>query len=87
MVFAEEPIYPANTIRAGTVILEVTIDPASEIQDVKVVHDAPGFTAEALRAIKKWKFKSAKLDGKSIQSVIPVAFSFSRPPIWWPRSK
>ena len=82
----EEAAYPVLAIFPGTVVLEVTVSLTGEVEDVKVVQDAPPFTQEALRAVKKWKFKPAKLDGQPISSLVPVAFSFSRPAIWWKRS-
>lgn len=85
VIAAEEPVYPLNVVNTGTVVLEVMLDPEGKIEAVKVVQGAPGFTQEAQRAIQRWKFRPARLDGKPIRSVIPVAFSFSRPPIWWPR--
>jgi len=79
VVSTVEPVYPAMAIGSGTIVLEVSIDAAGEIQDVKVTNDTGGFKPQSLDAIKKWKFKPAKLDGKPIPSVIPVAFSFSWP--------
>jgi len=82
VVSAVEPVYPLNTVYPGTVVLEVTIGPLGEVQNVKVVRDAPGFTTEAQRAIRKWRFRPARLDGEPIRSVMPVAFSFSQPLVW-----
>ena len=80
-----EPVYPPNVLNPGTVVLEVTVGPSGEIEKVKVVPDTPGFTSEAQRTVRKWKFKAATLDGKPVRSVVPVAFSFSQPAIAWPR--
>ena len=81
-----EAVYPPNVVNPGTVVLEVTVGPSGEIENVKVVREGPGFTSEALRVIRQWKFRPAKLDGQPIRSVIPVAFSFSQPLVSWPRS-
>ena len=84
VVSTAEAVYPPNAIYPGTVVLEVTVGREGQIEDVKTVRAAPPFTPEALNAIKKWKFTSARLDGQPIRSVVPVAFSFSRPTVWWP---
>jgi TonB family protein len=82
----EEAAYPVNAICPGTVVLEVAVSSTGEVEEVKVVKDAPPFTQEALRAIKKWKFRPAKFEGEPIRSRVPVAFSFSRPAVWWSTS-
>ena len=80
VVSSVEPIYPAMAMGAGTVVLEVSIDAAGEMQNVKVISGSGGgFDSSALDAIKGWKFKPAMLEGKPIPSVVPVAFSFSWP--------
>ena len=79
VVSTVEPVYPALAIGSGTIVLEVSIDAAGEIQDVKVIKDTGGFKPQSLDAIKQWKFKPATLNGKPIPSVLPVAFSFSWP--------
>jgi TonB family protein len=79
VVSTVEPVYPALAIGSGTIVLEVSIDAAGEIQDVKVIKDTGGFKPQSLDAIKQWKFKPATLNGKPIPSVLPVAFSFTWP--------
>jgi TonB family protein len=80
-----EPSYPANTVAGGTVILKVTVSSSGEIEDVRVLQEAKGFTQQAIDAVRKWKFEPAKLDGKPVTASIPVAFSFSQPIVWWNR--
>ena len=87
VVSTSEPVYPPNAINPGTVVLEVTVGTEGQVEDVKTVRAAPPFTQEALNAIKKWKFAPARLDGQPVRSVVPVAFSFSRPTVWWPQTK
>jgi TonB family protein len=86
VISAKEAVYPPNAIGPGTVVLLVTVNAQGEIAAVKVAEGAAGFTSSALQAIKEWKFKPATLDGEPISTVIPVAFSFSQPSVWWPRS-
>jgi TonB family protein len=85
VVTAEEPSYPANTVAGGTVVMNVTVSASGEIENVRVLRPAGGFTQPALEAVRKWKFKPASLDGKPVTASIPVAFSFSQPIVWWNR--
>lgn len=78
-----EPNYPANSVAGGTVVLEVKVSSGGEIQNVRVLQHAKGFTKQAVEAVKKWKFQAARFNGKPVQASIPVAFSFSQPIVWW----
>ncbi len=81
-----EPSYPANAVSGGTVVLNVTVGPHGEIEDVKVLKAAGGFTQQAIETVKKWKFQPAQFNGKQVTASIPVVFSFSQPIVWWDRS-
>jgi periplasmic protein TonB len=83
VVSAVEPAYPVMAIFGGTVVLDVTVGPQGEIENIDVARAAPGFSETAMAAIKQWKFKPATLNGQPITSVVPVAFSFSQPAVWW----
>ncbi len=87
IVSTQEPVYPAMAIGPGTVIFAVTIGPSGEVKDVKTLQGAGGFVDAAKQALKGWKFKPARLDGAPTTAVIPIAFSFSQPTVWWPRTK
>ena len=78
-----EPSYPANTVSGGTVVLNVTVGPNGEIEDVHVLKAANGFTQQAMDTVRKWKFRPAQFDGKQVTASIPVVFSFSQPIVWW----
>ena len=85
-VATAEAVYPANAVNPGTVVLDVTVGTAGQIEDVKVIRAVAPFTQEALKAIQNWKFSPAKLDGQPIRSVVAVSFSFSQPTVWWPQT-
>ena len=84
VVSAEPVVYPANALRWGTTVLQVTIERDGSLGEVKVVRDSAPFTKVAEQSIKKWKFKPARLDGKPVRSTMPIAFTFSIPPSMWP---
>jgi TonB family protein len=76
VVSTVEPGYPPNSIAAGTVILQVSLDRWGEIEAVKVLKDIKSLTPEAERAVRKWKFKPARLDGQPVKSTLAAAFTF-----------
>jgi TonB family protein len=79
-----EPVYPPNVVNPGTVILEISVGTSGAVEQVRVVRPAPGFTDEAVRTVKQWKFSAATLDGRPIRSLVPAAISFSQPLVWRP---
>jgi TonB family protein len=87
IVATQAPVYPVNTVQPGTVILAVKIDPSGEIESVKTLQGASGFVEAAKQALKGWRFKPATLDGVPTTAVIPIAFAFSQPTVWWPTKK
>jgi TonB family protein len=74
-----ELYYPPMSVGFGTVVLEVTIDASGAIENVKVIKDIKSLTPEAVKCVKKWKFKPAELDGKPERATIAVAFTFNNP--------
>lgn len=78
VVEVTDTYYPPLSVAFGTVVLQVTIAESGEIQDIKVIRDIPSLTREAVRSVRKWKFKPAALEGKPVASSIPVAFTFTR---------
>lgn len=79
IVSAAELYYPVHSIAFGTVVLQVTVDPAGAVENVKVVKDIRSLTPEAVKCVKKWKFRPARLNGRPVRSAIAVAFTFNNP--------
>ena len=76
IVSTAELYYPITSMGFGTVVLQVTISPHGEIEDVKVIKEIKTLTPEAIKNVKKWKFKPAELDGKPVRATIAVAYTF-----------
>jgi TonB family protein len=72
-------IYPLQSVASGTVVLEVALNDAGEISNVRVVRGIASLTEPAEHSVRQWKFQTAKIDGKPVPSKIPVAFSFVPP--------
>lgn len=81
---AHQPQYPIQALRQGQqgeVILDVTINAAGEVVDVKI-EKSSGYRIldrAAEEAARKWRFNPGVKDGKPVGGVvrIPVNFSLS----------
>jgi TonB family protein len=73
------PDYPVNSVVWGSVLVQVTVDSAGEVKDVKLLHGMANFNSFALEAVKKWRFRAGTLRGKPVTSEIVIAFIFQPP--------
>ena len=55
-----EPVYPANVIGQGSVILRLEIDDSGNVSDVNGVESAGGLTDPCTKAVRAWKFAPAR---------------------------
>ena len=78
LISTVQTYYPPLSVAFGTVVLQVTIGELGQIEEVNVIRHIPSLTEEAIRSVKKWKFKPATLDGKPVRSKMAVAFVFTR---------
>jgi TonB family protein len=79
VVSGGEVIYPLQSVASGTVVLEISLDRAGKITDVRVVRGILSLTESADRSIRQWTFRPAHLNGEPVDSKIAVAFSFVPP--------
>ena len=77
VVKAGELNYPVRSVAYGIVVLEVTVDASGEVEAANVVRDIVSLTPEAIRAVKGWQFRPAKLEGKPIESRTTVVVVFN----------
>jgi protein TonB len=75
------PDYPQELRRegvAGVVMVSCTIDEKGDVQDVTIEKSSNStFDRPALAAVKKWKFKPAKLDGAAVAKKVTIPLKFS----------
>lgn len=83
-VHQASPVYPIELKRQGVdgmVVLLFVCNKKGVVKDIKV-RSSPNvkFEAAAVRALRKWKFRPGKLDGKSVdvRMLIPFQFDSSR---------
>ncbi len=80
--FAPRPQYPQEARRAkleGRVIARITINSNGQVinaQILKGVH-SDIFEKESLAAIKRWRFKPGKLNGKDVATIVEIPLVFS----------
>lgn len=75
------PEYPSEMKRngiPGVVTISCLIDEQGNVQDAKVQKSSDGiFEQPALDALKKWKFKPAKLEGNPVAAKVSIPIKFS----------
>jgi TonB family protein len=74
------PAYPDAARRAGiagTVILEVTVDPQGKVTDVRAVSGPAELRQAAIDAVKKWQYRPITVNGVIVPVAGPVSVTFS----------
>ena len=75
--------YPAEAQRRrieGKVVMEAVVDTAGNVGEVRVVRSLDkefGLDDEAVKALKKWKFKPVTKDGVAVPVLIEVTMDYS----------
>jgi TonB family protein len=76
------PHYTPEATRArveGSVIVECVVNPNGKVSDAKVVQSLDkvfGLDAEAVRAVRQWRFAPGTLNGRSVKAVVRVPVRF-----------
>jgi periplasmic protein TonB len=74
------PVYPPlarNARVEGVVLLEGTVNVSGSVQNIRVVEGHPLLIDEALRAVKKWKYRPAILNGQPTPSPVTIRVRFT----------
>lgn len=74
------PEYPLSLRQAkveGIVALELKVSTSGDVIDAKVINTSDArLNPYALRAVKRWKFRAAKVDDTPVECVVQVPLSF-----------
>jgi TonB family protein len=73
------PVYPllARGARVeGVVVLEGTVNVSGSVENIRVIEGHPLLIDEALRAVKKWKYRPAILNGQPTPSPLTIRVRF-----------
>jgi TonB family protein len=71
VVSTAEAVYPLRSVATGTVVLDVLLDETGKITDGRVVRGITSLTEEAEHAVRQWKFRAARLNGRAVSAGIP----------------
>ncbi|HEY1251371.1 MAG TPA: TonB family protein [Thermoanaerobaculia bacterium] len=78
-----EPDYPEAARRAhleGVVILEAVITTAGDVQEVRVLKAVnPLLDEAAVRAVRRWRYRAATLNGRAVPVYLTVTVKFGLP--------
>lgn len=73
------PAYPPLARDSGIVPVEVHIDSRGDVVDAVAIRSAPAFDGPAIDAARRWKFRPARLHGRSVDTLAYIVFAFRQP--------
>jgi protein TonB len=79
LVEQTKPAYPplARTARIeGVVVLEATINVKGKIENLHAISGHPMLLEAAIKAVEKWKYRPAKLNGQLIPQPVEIKVRF-----------
>jgi TonB family protein len=74
------PVYPALARAAniqGAVVVEATIGPDGNVQDVTIARSNPLLDKAALDAVRQWQFAPTRLNGTAVPVIMTVTVNFA----------
>jgi periplasmic protein TonB len=75
-----DPVYTETARKArvqGVVIVEAIIDKQGNVDNVKIVKGLPGgLSEEAMKAVRKWKFKPGTMNGVPVATIFNLTVNF-----------
>ena len=74
-----EPAYPPRSLEKGVVLIEALVNEKGLVTEAKVIGSAPAFDAAALAAARQWKFRPARVTGRSAGTYVYLIFGFGQP--------
>lgn len=61
----------------GIVLLSAVVDESGKAQDIRVEHSIdPGLDQEAIKAVRRWRFKPGQQDGRAVRVAVHVEITF-----------
>ncbi|HET8772525.1 MAG TPA: energy transducer TonB [Thermoanaerobaculia bacterium] len=75
-----DPVYTETARKAriqGVVIVEAIIDKQGNVDNVKIVKGLPGgLSEEAMKAVRKWKFRPGTMGGEPVATIFNLTVNF-----------
>jgi protein TonB len=82
VILRVEPIYPEWARQAGihgTVVLEVRVDPNGRMGNFRIAQGVKGLNDAAVEAMRQWRFRPARDQGKPVTSWLRFSLEFPPP--------
>jgi TonB family protein len=73
------PLYPANALGDGQVLIEVKVATDGSVAAANVVDAEGPFGDIALEAAREWRFRPAEIEGQPVATLVYVIFAFRSP--------
>ena len=77
-----QPIYPPEARSArlqGTVVLQVVIDEAGGVQNLRTVSGDAVLAGAAIDAVRQWRYQPYLLNGQPVKMPIQITINFTLP--------
>ncbi len=82
LLHSPAPLYPDPAKRlhmTGIVVLEAKIGADGKVKSINVVSGPAVFRANAIAAVKSWRYRPATLDGQPVESTAEITLNFAEP--------
>jgi TonB family protein len=79
-----EPDYPEQALTQriqGLVVLDVHIAQDGAVQEVRLQSGSPLLAESAMQAVRQWRFKTQKVNGRPVEMQTRVVLRFTLPPV------
>jgi TonB family protein len=68
-----DPVIAPVVYQGGTVVMRVTVAVDGSVTRIEVVRPFPALTDPVVTAVRQWRFKPARLDGRPVEATTTVA--------------
>ncbi len=82
LLHSQAPMFPETARRfhlSGTVVLSAKVGTDGKVKSVTVVSGPAVFQANAISAVKSWRYRPATLDGEAVESTADITLNFAVP--------
>lgn len=67
-----DPVIGPTVYQGGTVVLRVSVAADGTVKRIEVVKPFPALTDAVVDAVRRWRFKSARLNGRPVDATTTV---------------
>jgi Gram-negative bacterial TonB protein C-terminal len=72
-----EPVYPPQTRKEGTLVLLLRVDAKGSVREVEKISGPDTLAPDAIKAVKKWKYRPFLLYGAPVEVETTVSLNFA----------